>query len=350
MDITMTLFGHINGKEVYLFTLKNIHGQTIQITNYGGIVHSWNTHDRYNSFSDILLGCADLNGYLKRHPYFGAIIGRYANRIAHGNFELNGQVYQLEKNLFPHHLHGGENGFDRKIWNFDTFSSGHQHTLSLTTQSPHLEEGYPGHLELKVNYTFTDDNELIIEYFAHSDMDTVINLTNHCYFNLSGDQQNDILDHEVKISADVYTQSDDTLIPTGMLLPVKRTNLDFLDFHTLSERIFKDDPVLKVAKGYDHNFVLKDHPFDLPVAEVRHQPTGRRLLVYTDQPGIQLYTGNHLKGVDGKVGPYHAYAGFCLETQHFPDSPNHDGFPSTLLKKEEKFYSKTIYKMDTFPI
>ena len=131
---------------------------------------------------------------------------------------------------------------------------------------------------------------------------------------------------------------------------MKRTNLDFLDFHTLSERIFKDDPVLKVAKGYDHNFVLKDHPFDLPVAEVRHQPTGRRLLVYTDQPGIQLYTGNHLKGVDGKVGPYHAYSGFCLETQHFPDSPNHDGFPSTLLKKEEKFYSKTIYKMDTFPI
>ena len=348
MDIAMSAFSHADGKKVHLFTLQNIHGQTIQITNYGGIVHSWKSPDKHEIVSDILLGCTDLNGYLKRHPYFGAVIGRYANRIAHGKFELNGHVYQLQKNLLPHHLHGGENGFDRKVWDFDTFSSDHQCTLSLTTQSAHLEEGYPGHMELKVNYTFTDDNELRIEYFARSDRDTVINLTNHCYFNLSGDQHNDILDHEVKINAEVYTQSDETLIPTGTLLPVAGTNLDFNNFHAISERIFSEDPILKVANGYDHNFVLNAHPFDMPVAEVRHKHSGRRLQVYTDQPGVQLYTGNWLKGVDGKIGQYGNYAGFCLETQHFPDSPNHAAFPTTLLKKGENFYSKTIYKVDTF--
>jgi aldose 1-epimerase len=345
--VSVSEFGQKEGKKIYVFTMENLQGHVLQITNFGGIVHSWKAPDNRGHISDLLLGCRDLNGYLERHPYFGAVIGRYANRIAGGTFELDGQNYHLEKNLFPHHLHGGVNGFDRKVWDYDTYSSDHQCTLSLTTQSEHMEEGYPGHLDVKVNYTFTDGNELIIEYFAVSDRDTVINLTNHCYFNLSGNQNGDILDHSVKINADEYTESDETLIPTGRLLPVADTNLDFLDFHTISERIFSADPLLQMASGYDHNFVLRAHEFDNAVAEVRHQSSGRRLLVFTDQLGLQLYTGYYLKGVDGKIGKYGPYAGFCLETQHFPDSPNHPEFPTTLLKKGEKYYSKTIYKVDT---
>jgi len=346
MDLKVTGFGQIYDKKIYLFTIKNHHGDILQITNFGGIVHSWVTYDKHGKEADVLLGCPDLDGYKKRHPYFGAIVGRYANRIANGKFELNGQKYSLKRNLYPHHLHGGESGFDRKVWEVETNKTDHQCTISLSTVSDHMEEGYPGQLTLKVKYTFTNDNELIIEYFAQSDQDTVINLTNHCYFNLSGDRHQNILDHQVWINANAYTQSDENLIPTGTLLPVRGTNLDFLEFHTISERIFNIDPTIQKASGYDHNFILNDHSPDSHVAEVRHQQSGRNLLVYTDQPAIQLYTGNHLLGVDGKFGNYGSYAGLCLETQHFPDSPNHPSFPSTTLKKDENFYSKTIYKVN----
>jgi len=348
MNTSVTTIGYIAGKEVNLISITNNRGCQIQITNFGGIVHSWSTPDKYNIFADILLGCADLNDYQKRHPYFGAIIGRYANRIANGLFELNNTIFRLEKNLPPHHLHGGLHGFDRKLWEFDLHSHPEKCELILKTQSAHMEEGYPGLLDLKVIYTYNNDNELIMEYFATTDQDTHINLTNHCYFNLSGDQSKNILNHEVKISAQFYTESDDELIPTGKMASVKNTSLDFLQFRSISDRNFKDDDLLKVTNGYDHNYVITPHDFNSPIAEVLHQHSGRRLQVFTDQPAIQFYSGNWLDGVEGKIGKYAAYAGFCLETQHFPDSPNHPEFPSTRIKKGQNFYSKTIYKVDVY--
>ncbi len=347
MDRKIENFGSIKAQNVSLITLTNGTGHQVRITNFGGIVHSWFCPDKHGVYEDILLGCPDLNGYTERHPYFGAIVGRYANRIRHGQFELDGVTYRLPKNLPPHHLHGGEQGFDRKIWKFEVVELKDRTSVVLTTVSEHMEEGYPGELDLKVTYTFTDENELVIEYWATTDRKTHINLTNHCYFNLSGRPGAQILDHEVRISASHYTESDEELIPTGKISPVADTVLDFTDFHLISERIFMDNPLLKVAKGYDHNYVIDPHSIQQPVAEARHILSGRRLQVFSDQPGIQLYAGNWLGGVHGKGVVYSDFAGLCLETQHFPDTPHHPGFPTTILIPGETFYSKSSYKIDT---
>lgn len=343
-----TSFGVVSEKEITLFSLYNTNDQCVKISNFGGIVHSWDCADKEGNMSDILLGCRDLSGYTERHPYFGAIIGRYANRIANGTFILDDKTYNLEKNLPPHHLHGGKSGFDRKIYDYSIEEAENSTTLKLHTKSAHMEEGYPGNLDVDVHYTFNDDNELVIEYFAQTDTPTVINLTNHCYFNLSGGIDENILDHEVKINADHYTEADSTSIPTGRILAVENSILDFRAYRLIRDRIYSKDKLIEYTKGFDHNFVINEHQLNTQVAAVRHHSSGRILEVYTDQPGIQLYTGNWLGSVEGKTGKYCDYAGLCLETQHFPDSPNHKNFPSTLLLPNDAFYSKTKYKVSTF--
>ncbi|MBK9735125.1 MAG: galactose mutarotase [Saprospiraceae bacterium] len=350
MDIKVSDFGLISGREIKCFTFKNTSGQYIELLNYGGIVHSWFCFDNNQILKDVLLGCPDMESYLDRHPYFGCIIGRYGNRINNGTFKLNGVEYHLNQNLKPHHLHGGIDGFDKKIYSYDVTNSLNSSSLILTATSPDMEEGYPGNLSIKVIYTFTEKNELIIEYFAKTDKDTHINLTNHCYFNLSGDSQKTIIDHYLSIAADNITETNDSLVSTGAFVNVFDTNVDFLTVKKIGDRIYADDHLIKKCKGYDHNFVINEHEFNTPVATLLHKSTGRRLLVFTTEPALQLYTGNWLDNVKGKTGLYQDYAGVCLETQHYPDTPNHPNFPSTILKKGKEFYSKTIYCIDCLPL
>lgn len=347
-EIEIEGFGYVGDDEVTLISLRNRYGQKVSITNLGGIVHRWVCPDRFGQPADILLGRENLEGYLANHPYFGAIVGRYANRIAFGKFNIGSEEYQLQTNLAPHHLHGGVVGFDKKIWDFKISKGTDVCTVQLSTISPHLEEGYPGNLMIEVCYTFNNNNELIVEYFAQTDKPTIVNLTNHCYFNLSGRQNGDVLDHEVRIAADNFTEVDDTLIPTGRIQSVEGSILDLRNYRKLSECILAHDPIFSNTNGFDHNYVVNDHQHDAPIAEVKHEASGRLLEVFTDQPGVQLYTGNWLGDVDGKEGKYKPYAGLCLETQHFPDSPNHSSFPTTLLMPGEQYYSKTIYKVSNF--
>lgn len=334
------------GLNIALITITLNDGTNIQITNYGGIVHAWYCLDKDGHLADVLLGRKDILGYLDNHPYFGTITGRYANRIAFGKFVLNDQQYFVSTNLPPHHLHGGFSGLDKKIWDFTILEREKEAIITMTTQSPDLEEGFPGNLSLTVTYTFTDKNELTITYNAQTDHATPINLTNHCYFNLSGNQNEDILNHDVWINAKKITAVDETLIPTGELLNIEGSVLDFTTIKRIGNHIFSNDPLLKNAKGYDHNFVLEDHDFTQPIAIAVHPNSGLRLQVFTDQPAIQLYTGNHLDGTEGKSGFYKDYAGLCLETQHYPDSPNHTHFPNTILRPGILFHSKTMYKID----
>ncbi|MBK8518691.1 MAG: galactose mutarotase [Saprospiraceae bacterium] len=347
MHVQISNFGRINNSLISLITIKNNNNNCVQITNYGGIVHSWTCPDKDGKLHDILLGCKDLEAYCAGHPYFGAVIGRYANRIANGHFQLDNIDYDLSKNLPPNHLHGGFLGFDKKIWEPEVDVDDQQCLVKLSTESHDMEEGYPGNLVLNVHYTFNNDNELIIEYFASTDSTTIINMTNHCYFNLSGEQSENILDHEVMIEADYFTNTNAELIPTGEIAPVNGTVLDFRSFTEVKKFIPFDDMLLKSSKGFDHNFVLKRNGFTKPAATVRHKKSGRNLEIYTDQPGIQLYTGNWLNGVDGKSGKYTDYSGLCLETQHYPDSPNQPEFPDTKLVPGQAYYTKTIYKMTT---
>jgi len=346
MKLSVQEFDSAGGANVALIVMQSKGGQEVQITNYGGIIHKWLVPDRKGVAEDVLLGCRDMAGYRLRHPYFGAIVGRYANRIAYGKFTLNGVEYQLNKNLPPHHLHGGNEGLDRKVWQYDARKENDLGILTLNTESPHMEEGFPGSLRIKVQYTFDEAGNLHIEYEARTDRATHINLTNHCYFNLSGVIGSTILDHEVRILSDSVTESDTDLIPTGKISPVAGTALDVSHARIIGECLKSGADCFNVAHGFDHNYVLPEHKFETPVASAYHPGSGRRLQVYTDQPAIQFYTGNWLNGVQGKYGSYHDYAGFCLETQHFPDSPNQPGFPSTLLRPGDVFKSKTIYRMD----
>lgn len=348
MEVEIRKFGELNHGSIDLITFTGVGGQSVSITNYGGIVHEWKCRDREGVLKDILLGCKDLEQYHERHPYFNAIVGRYANRIANGRFSLDGKKYVLSTNLPPHHLHGGIDGFDRKIWEYEVAHSTNQCTLKLHAKSNDMEEGYPGNVQMEVHYTYTEDNELIIHYRAVTDRPTPLNLTNHCYFNLSGDQNTTILDHAVCILADGFTATDDTLIPTGHILPVQGTPLDFTTEKIIGQVIDDQSNMLKVTKGFDHNFVITEHQMDEVVATVCHSPSGRRLRVFTDRPGIQFYTGNWLGGVMGKPGKYQDFAGLCLETQYYPDSPNRPEFPDCILKPGDIFDSVTIYKIDTF--
>ena len=346
MHLSFSDFGILSDETVVLAVMKSASGQELSITNYGGIIHSWLVPDKNGVPGDVLLGCRDLDGYRKRHPYFGAIVGRYANRIAYGRFSIDGTEYRLNTNLPPHHLHGGIKGFDSKIWKFDTLTSHDKSSLVLTCLSPDMEEGYPGNLNVKVTYTFDDDALLTIDYEAETDKPTHLNLTNHCYFNLSAKGDTDIRDHQVLIQAEMITETDDNLIPTGKLISVSGTALDLRKPGVIGERLKSGDVLMAAAKGFDHNYVISGDGFSEPIAAAFHPASGRRLTVFTDQPGIQFYTGNWLGGTEGKHGIYADYAGLCLETQHFPDSPNHPEFKSTLLLPGQKFVSRTMYRME----
>ena len=339
--ITKTDWGELDGKKVYLFTLVNDKGTEVKITNYGGRVTSFVTADKNNNRSDIVVGFDSLQPYLQKPPYFGALIGRYGNRIGDAKFTLDGTTYKLAANNGKNHLHGGIKGFDKVVWDASTVADSVP-SLTLKYLSKDGEEGYPGNLDVTVQYTLTNDDELKIEYNAETDKATPVNLTNHSYFNLSGDVSNTILNHTLMIDADNYTPVDSTLIPTGEIKPVKGTPFDF----TSPKKIGRD--IGSVKGGYDHNWVLNKKDASLQkVAVLSDSVSGRSLEVYTTEPGLQFYTGNFLDGKfinrDGKAINQHT--ALCMETQHFPDSPNKPNFPSTILKPGEKYHSETVYKV-----
>jgi aldose 1-epimerase len=315
----------------------------VRIMTYGGIIVSLRTPDRNGKFDDVVLGFDSVDQYIaKNTPYFGALIGRYANRIAHGSFQLDGKTYATPKNNGDNTLHGGIRGFDKVVWGGKQIPDG----IELSYVSKDGEEGFPGTLTTTVRYTL-NGNALRIDYSASTDKDTVLNLTNHAYFDLAGQGTGDILGHVVKIDSDEMTPVDAGLIPTGELKSVGGTPFDFRKPHAVGERIDVNDEQLHLGRGYDHNFVLELKPGELKEAAEVYEPTsGRILQVLTDQPGVQLYSGNFLDGtITGKEGRvYKQRYGLCLETQHFPDSPNHPKFPSTELKPGEKFHSVTVYK------
>jgi aldose 1-epimerase len=332
------------GQPVELFTLTNPHGIEVRAVTYGGIILSLRTPDRDGRLGDIVLGYDSLDGYLRETPYFGAIIGRYGNRIAGGRFTLDGRTYALATNNGPNHLHGGVRGFDKVVWAGEPLETDSAVGVVFTYTSPDGEEGYPGTLHARVSYTLTDDARLIIEYVATTDQATPVNLTQHAYFNLAG--AGDILGHELMIAAGRYTPVDSTLIPTGELASVEGTPFDFRTPTAIGARIGADHVQLKNGLGYDHNFVLdRDDPGLMHAARVVEPTSGRTLDVWTTEPGLQFYSGNFLDGsITGKGGQVYAHrTGFCLETQHFPDSPNQPAFPSTILRPGEEYRSRTVF-------
>lgn len=333
-----------------LHTLTNNHGASVTISSTGGIVTSLTMPDRSGTLADVVLGYDNPDDYRKAGPYFGALIGRYGNRIADGEFNLNGVAYTLAQNDGPNSLHGGIKGFDKVVWETQRIDSPAGPALELTYLSPDGEEGYPGNLLVKVVYTLTHDNELKIDYTATTDRDTVVNLTQHSYFNLAGHDRGDILGHILTINADRFTPVDETLIPTGEVRPVAGTPFDFIRPTPIGARIEEPDEQLKFGLGYDHNWVLNNSDGSLALAATVSDPgSGRVMEVWTTEPGVQFYSGNFLDGSQiGKGG--HAYQqryGLCLETQHFPDSPNQPDFPSTTLEAGESYHSTTIYKFLT---
>ncbi len=333
-----------DGKAVELYTMTNSHGVQVRAMTYGGIITSIKVPDRSGAMADVVLGFDTLDGYLTDPPYFGAIVGRYGNRIAKGQFTLDGRTYKLATNNGPNHLHGGIKGFDKVVWTARSVESAEGVGVALTRVSPDGEEGYPGNLNATVTYILTDRNELIVRYQATADKATPVNLTQHSYFNLTGG--GDILGHELTLNADRYTPVDATLIPTGELAPVEGTPFDFRRRTAIGARIKQDDPQLKNGNGYDHNWVLNRTGTGLQVAARVVEPkTGRTLEVSTTEPGVQFYSGNFLDGtIKGKGGAvYNLRNGLCLETQHFPDSPNHSNFPTTILKPGDTYSSQTVF-------
>jgi aldose 1-epimerase len=337
----------LNNQAIEVFTLTNAAGVEIKAINYGGIITSWRVPDRKGQLADIVLGYDDPTMYAKNNsPFFGAIIGRYGNRIGKAQFTLDGKPYTLAANNGPNHLHGGVSGFDKKVWSAEPIKSSEGRGVAFTRTSPDGEEGYPGALKVRVTYTLTDKNELIVSYEATADKATVVNLTQHSYFNLAGQGTRDILGHELRINADRYTPVDDTLIPTGELAPVEGTPFDFRKATAIGARINNEHPQLKFGLGYDHNWVLSRTGAGLSVAAEAYEPTsGRTLQITTTEPGLQFYAGNFLDGkITGKEGRvYRQRYGFCLETQHFPDSPNKPKFPSTVLRPGETYRSRTVF-------
>ena len=335
------------GETVELYTLRNAKGAEADVSTYGGVLVSLKVPDRAGVAGDVVLGFDDLEGYLKPEPYFGAIVGRYGNRIAHGAFTLDGVKYTLARNDGENSLHGGNRGFDKVLWKAKAGSGA---SVELTYLSKDGEEGYPGNLSVTVVYTLTDNNELKIDYTATTDKDTVLNLTNHSYFNLAGQGEGDILAHQVTINADRFTPVDKGLIPTGELRSVEGTPFDFRQPHAIGERINAPDEQLKFARGYDQNFVLNRSGDGMVLAaRVTEAKSGRVMEVLTTQPGLQFYTGNFLDGtIHGKGGKvYGPRSAFCMETQHFPDSPNHPDFPTVVLKPGSQYRETTIYRFST---
>jgi aldose 1-epimerase len=348
MKIEKQPFGKTeDGMAVDIYSLTNATGMTVKITNYGGIVTSIFVPDENGNLGDVVLGYDNLEGYLKNNPYFGCIIGRYGNRIARGQFMLNGKSYNLVTNNEPNHLHGGVKGFDKVVWAAKEVKGEDTIGLELTYLSKDGEEGYPGNLSVKVSYTLTNDNALQIDYQASTDQPTIVNLTNHSYFNLKDAGASPILDHELMLDADYFTPVDSTLIPTGKLRAVAGTPFDFKKSAKIGARIGADDEQIKFGLGYDHNFVLNGNAGELRlVGKLIESTTGRVVEVWTTEPGIQFYSGNFLDGsITGKNGTVYSYRhGLCLETQHYPDSPNQPNFPSTVLNPGEKYQTTTVYK------
>ncbi|MEO6637090.1 MAG: aldose epimerase family protein [Ginsengibacter sp.] len=335
-------WGEFDGKKIFLYTLTNDKGDQVMISNYGGTVTSFVTPEKDGKKSSIIIGFDSLAPYLRQPPYFGALIGRFGNRIGNGKFSLDGKQYSLAANNGKNHLHGGIKGFDKVVWQVSIADSS-QPSLTLKYTSKDGEEGYPGNLDVTVVYTLTNDDELKIDYSATTDKATPVNLTNHSYFNLTGDVTNTILDHTLMIAADNYTPVDTTLIPTGEIKSVKNTPFDF----TSPKKIGKDIGQVS-GGGYDHNWVLNKADTSLgKVAELSDSLSGRTMEVYTSQPGLQFYTGNFLDGSFTNRGgnPLKLHTALCLETQHFPDSPNKPNFPSTILHPGEVYHSVTMYKV-----
>ena len=333
------------GKKITLYTLTNSHHMEVRAMNYGAIIVSLRVPDRKGQVADIVLGHDTLEGYFDNSPHLGGLVGRYANRIANGSFTLDGVKYSLPKNNGPNTLHGGIKGFDQAVWQGAPLKG--KTGVAFSYLSKDGEEGFPGNLKVKVTYALTEANELLIDYEATTDKPTVLNLSQHSYFNLAGEGTGNILDHEVMINADRFTPVDSTMIPTGELRPVKGTPLDFTTQTKVGARIDDNYEQLVLGKGYDHNFVINGKAGGLGFAARAYEPTsGRVIEISTDQPGVQFYTGNFLDGtVTGKQG--HVYKqryGLCFETQHFPDSPNHPEFPSTVLRPGETFHSRTIWR------
>jgi aldose 1-epimerase len=335
------------GEAVEIFTLTNASGMRVRFTNYGGIIVSVEVPDRDGNVDDVTLGFDSLDPYLEEHPYFGAVIGRFGNRIAQGRFTLDGQEYSLATNNGPNHLHGGVRGFDRVVWQAEPFEDETGVGAVLTYASPDGEEGYPGTLTVRVVYTLTNADELVFDYHATTDKATPVNLTNHAYWNLDGHASGDVLGQRLTLTASYFTPVDATLIPTGEIRSVRGTPMDFTSPTPIGTRIEQADEQLAHGGGYDHNWVLDRDGDGLSHAATLHSPrTGRVMEVYTTEPGVQFYAGNFLDGtLVGKGG--HAYGhrnGLCLETQHFPDSPNQPAFPSTILRPGEAYTSRTLHR------
>jgi aldose 1-epimerase len=345
--MTKAPFGHVGDQSVELYTLANVHGIEARIMTYGATIVSLKTPDRRGRLQSIVLGFDTLAPYLAGVPYFGATVGRYANRIANGRFVLDGTTYQLPRNDGPNSLHGGSRGFDKRVWTGQPIESAAGPALRLTYVSPAGEEGYPGTLTAHVTYRLTNDDALTIEYDATTTAATPVNLANHAYFNLTGDPQRTILGHVLRIAASRFTPVDAMLIPTGELRAVAGTAFDFRSPQTIGSRIEAADEQLRLGRGYDHNWVLdKPAPDAMGLAAVLSEPSsGRVVEVRTTQPGLQFYSGNFLDGKPAGTGTVFAHrTGLCLETQHFPDSPNHPSFPSTILRPGQRYSERTVLR------
>jgi aldose 1-epimerase len=351
--VTSEVFGSLrDDTPVILFTLTNPSGTEVRLITYGATIVSCTTRDRSGRLGDVALGFSDLSSYMTHSAYFGAVVGRYANRIAYGRFVLDGRTYSLATNDGPHHLHGGNRGFDKHVWDAEPFDAERRRGVTFSRVSPDGEEGYPGNVAVSVQYALTDDDDLIVEYGATTDAPTPINLTQHTYFNLAGEGQGDVLGHRIAINASRYTPITADLVPTGDIDAVDGTPFDLRDEVQIRWRIDQRHEQLRRAGGYDHNFVVnRDDDRLVPAARVFEPTTGRTLDVFTTEPGVQFYSGNFLDGtLVGKAGyAYPRRAGLCLETQHFPDSPNHPEFPCTILRPGGELVSRTVFRFGSRP-
>jgi len=336
-----------DGTSVQLFTLTNLNGVTAQITNYGGIITALNVPDKNGNSEDVVLGFYTLEEYLKKSPHFGCLVGRFGNRIANGKFTLDGVEYQMAINNGPNHLHGGLIGFDKKVWTPEMITEENSASLKLTYLSPDGEENYPGNLNVEAVYMLNDDNELVLTFKATTNKKTVLNLTHHSYFNLKGHGKGDILDHEIQFNSMEFVPIDSTSIPLGPLMNVSNTPFDFLQPKPIGQDIEADDEQIRNGGGYDHSFVVDGYNEDLKLAcTVKEPSSGRIMEVWTTEPAVQFYTGNFLDGsITGKDNMvYDKRYGFCLEAQHYPDSPNHPEYPTTVLDPDQVYEQTTVYK------